>query len=390
MSAHRFREAWQSNPGPWPGTYGELLAPVGFDDLAHAVRQTASTVEFDGSGWLGMEVRSHEDLARTVLLSAVLTTPPATVDLLRRWISGEPVRSTRVTVFDGFTLQEPAIELARGFVFKHLPNNPMELLQLGAPPSMMGGWPFSHASPGSDTVSGKPAMFVDMEMAAFGGSGNIFPEHVPADPDPSHVFTQSLSLALDHPVNPICAWTYHDDTTRSFRPWVPEGVSFWNRDALGSSNAPVAADRTTLNHAADIGRMYAAADDPSPFRPIHTAIDRWIESKAARRDAGFVDLRIAFESVYADGGSGEIALQVATRCARHLADDLADRRVVFKDVKKFYGTASGYVHGRAKLYTKAEKDRAIKAQADDLFRQALLKIVHDGKMPNLEQLLLGP
>ncbi len=139
MSADRFREAWRNNPGPWPGTYGKLVEPPGFDHLVNAVREAASAAEFDGSGWLALEARSVEDLARTVLVSAVLTTPSTTVDLLRRWISGAPVRSTRVVAFDELTLQEPEIELAPGFVFRNLPQNPMDLLQLGAPPNMTGG-----------------------------------------------------------------------------------------------------------------------------------------------------------------------------------------------------------------------------------------------------------
>ena len=83
-----------------------------------------------------------------------------------------------------------------------------------------------------------------------------------------------------------------------------------------------------------------------------------------------------------DGGSGEISYRLQTRCARHMATSFDDRKVLAREVKDFYNTASRFAHGG--LVVRHDRPPQPKHQrqlerAREICRDALIKVVEENR-----------
>ena len=99
-----------------------------------------------------------------------------------------------------------------------------------------------------------------------------------------------------------------------------------------------------------------------------------------------IDLRIALEALY--GGRGpELAFRVSTCGARHLGRDLDERRHYRDLLAKAYSTASRIIHaGEVKGPSVAQSLK----DGLDACRKGVLKCLEEGRIPNSDELLLGP
>lgn len=112
------------------------------------------------------------------------------------------------------------------------------------------------------------------------------------------------------------------------------------------------------------------------------AVNRWMASVShdmATSDR-VIDLRIALEALYVDSAQGELRFRLVTTAARHLRNNVDERKAVRDLLSRFYGIASRIVHGAAKAKYRA-KDVAVVEEATTLCRDGILKILEDRYKP---------
>ena len=117
------------------------------------------------------------------------------------------------------------------------------------------------------------------------------------------------------------------------------------------------------------------------------ALGRWIQSMDRGMLDGFIDLRIALESLYASDGGAEVTYRAASRCARHLATGMSNRKQLFDQVRKFYNAASGVVHGGAIPDTPKNRKQLVFGRS--ICRKAILKIIQENGGQDLEPHVLS-
>ena len=130
-------------------------------------------------------------------------------------------------------------------------------------------------------------------------------------------------------------------------------------------------------------------------RELNLAIERWSKSKRSKSNLedSFIDLRIALEALYLKDFTNEYSQEMRFRLALfgawHLGDDLEKRQTIRKTIRDAYDGASGVVHGRDLEYN--ESNRKLLADAQDLCRQGILRLIEEG-IPSPEEwgdLILG-
>lgn len=402
LTGDQFRDGWNS-AGTWPNefTLGRLERPAGFDRLVEVLTPPLeSLVEArDGTAYVcpnfhlvvagqGSEAMPIADLAESVLLSAVLITPPETVARLVRWIGGEPIRFACIAVLAGFNLEHD-LTVADGVAIRRLPDTPGELSSVGAPPALSTRWRIFDTGP--NPLCGEPALWIECEAPAFfhpSVSDERRKRFEYANPDVARALpTEALSLSCNSAVEVVCAWRVFPTDVQSFSPWRLS-LPPWPDRRLRVGLPTLSQDM--LSRAVEIGRKLSCYGPHNPG--LMNAIHRWIRSKEGSSVDRFIDLRIAFESLYAGKDEqGEVSYRVRTRCARHLKESLSDRKDLSRKVGRFYGTASGFVHGRPLDKRKARELRDQLTEADGICRQALLRNIEDENCqgPDVEELSLG-
>ena len=98
-----------------------------------------------------------------------------------------------------------------------------------------------------------------------------------------------------------------------------------------------------------------------------------------------IEIRVALESLYAAGGTHETSLRVAYHGARHLGRNLQERRTLYRDLKDIYNTASTVIHGGR---PKPKKATDLVKRANAIIRDALLKVLEDGEIPDWTDVML--
>ena len=111
------------------------------------------------------------------------------------------------------------------------------------------------------------------------------------------------------------------------------------------------------------------------------AIRRWINSKSpqARWPDGFIDLRIALESLYLPKIRSELGFRLAVLGAWDLGADFDARRRYYDLLKEAYDLGSTAVHTGDVAGTPAS--RATLAEAQAACRTAILKRIAESKKP---------
>ena len=134
--------------------------------------------------------------------------------------------------------------------------------------------------------------------------------------------------------------------------------------------------------------------DPGKWERMLIAINRWIKSKTSQIDVDkMIDLGIAFESLYVPESSSESTFKLGIRSACHLRKDPADRKTLKKTFGEIYKWRSSAVHtGKLPKKTKNFSPEEIKGFIEDAqshCRDAILKILKEGKFPDWDDVILG-
>jgi hypothetical protein len=121
---------------------------------------------------------------------------------------------------------------------------------------------------------------------------------------------------------------------------------------------------------------------------LKLSLDRLIRSRCPLNPANrAIDLAIALEVLFMNQDSGEHSYKISLRAARLINDVVADRRVVFSEVKKVYDLRSAMVHtGRGKDWFTVN---GVRRTAHDLVEavdvvctQAMRQILARGAIPD--------
>ena len=105
-----------------------------------------------------------------------------------------------------------------------------------------------------------------------------------------------------------------------------------------------------------------------------------------------IELRIALESVLLndDKGTGEKRHRLATRGAWLLGATFDRRKSHFDTLRYVYDYASSVIHGGTPKVKQGRDLRQDIADAQDLCRDAILRVASAGRMPDWSDLILGP
>ena len=213
--------------------------------------------------------------------------------------------------------------------------------------------------------------------------GNDFPGIFGLD------FFSSLSLACNQDIREIVRWCEPHELRR-FEPLLMGTFA-----SLGEPMLPIVETTIDQGHFAMTRRLcgqFRRFKGRLNEHRLRTAISRWSTSKRALYSQRhgwfdqFIDLRIALESLYGSGG-GELRFKVSSCGANHLAEDFDERKHYRDLLKKVYDVASKVIHAGNISSSDANTDTLCKGQ--DACRDAILKCLADGKMPDQDQLLLG-
>lgn len=338
------------------------------------------------------------DFAEAVLTSAVLITPPRTVELLRAWIDDEPLRCTTFKVLSGIVIEEDLMEAGPGVTLRRLPTDSDSLQKIGVPQRLAGAHAFLEGGKQwGPNVHGQPALCTEDTCAPAFYKGGLSQQRHPYLISPYPPFGEkwalALSLACDSTVGSTCEWVRFDDEVYSFKPWArcgSNGIRVWSQRRYRPSTRWPTLTKKMVEEGKSLGtNLYTNGLG----NRVSTALGRWMNSKRGQGPNEFIDLRIAFELLYAPEAShGDISFRVQTRCARHLEQSLEKRKNLAKIVRNFYNTSSTYAHGRQmSASSKANKHREQLASAQQICRRALIQIIESEGCadPDVEALSLS-
>jgi len=140
-------------------------------------------------------------------------------------------------------------------------------------------------------------------------------------------------------------------------------------------------------------RYYKILDNPnsSIAKSLQIPIGRWIKSKTSENSVDkMIDLGIALESLFVPakvpGKSRNISFNLKNNASRHLGRDKENREKLKKKFKAIYECRCDAVHeGKLDEEVEVEGNKIpmpqFIAEAQDLCRQSILKILEDGKFP---------
>ena len=203
--------------------------------------------------------------------------------------------------------------------------------------------------------------------------------------DFGETFCQALSLVVDSAVQPYLTWRLMK-RDELFNLGGTDGGKIY--DFTKSSKISMHAGELEIAKAAQLCEILA---NPSTRigENLKIPIERWIKSQTEQSAIDkVIDLGIAFEALYLQGISGQLALQL--RAAWHLGENKQDRKKLVGDFKEIYELRCQAVHkGRFSKSMPIKKAEGLIQRAQELCRKAILKILEDRIFPTGNDLILG-
>ena len=187
-------------------------------------------------------------------------------------------------------------------------------------------------------------------------------------------FCQAISLETNNQVDWFIQWYDYGDVEAFF---LNRGFSSQRKDACNSSIISVSEEqvRSCLDTLALLQQR----------RELDLPIARWRKSKCSpTTNERLIELRIALESAVLsdDTGTSEKRYRLATRGAWLLGETFDQRETYFNTLRRVYDYASSVIHGGT---PRARGDRDLGgdiASAQDLCRDAILRLAAADRMPN--------
>ena len=193
---------------------------------------------------------------------------------------------------------------------------------------------------------------------------------------------RAMSIEINHYVDWFRQWWDYGDVDAFF---LNAGYSCSRRDTKSPSIGVVCEEQ--LGTCLEIHRLLER------FKKLDLCIARWLRSKRATlKEDRLMELRIALESVLLSddrGVVGEKRHRLAMRGAWLLGRTFEERKMCFRGLRDAYDFASNVIHAGNLKKKNAKKVARTIDEAQDLCREAILRIVNVGAMPNWSDIVLG-
>ena len=375
------------------------------DLVGHAfpiVRANGSdSVGVQGDGLLRAEWSSDvESFVNAMIIGAIILGPEKVASLLSDWADGKPVRYRTSAMLNNGRVRQP-VALKEGIRIETLSDSvdglPAYLPKhSGLPASSCVG----HTMVSIDTAAA-PALFRPARSQS-----ELTPHVTAVAPVDIYTVCQAVSLETDHCVDAGFYW--HDYQELAFFSFSSGEVSFpigtsglrtrpfgsfsFSRNPNTGSVEFVMEDTLTL-HLSRVQLSATLSALSQQSNEANTAVSRWMKSKDVYQNLAdrFVDLRVALETLYLTGYGPdrrqEMRFRLALAGAWHLGNDFEERQRIFKTLRDAYDTASAAVHG-GELNT-TTKNSTLLSDAQGLCRQGILKMLKEGPLSKLNDLVLG-
>lgn len=434
MTGEEFKQLWNRNSheNSWIYSGATLVRPNGFGELpaileralANYLERDMSTNSYRITGNFAAVIPGIftfdlelETFAKGLLTAALLSGSKETVNLVQGWTQGTPVKYKKYLALTNIELegQDEEFSVGERLTIRQLPYLHKELAQLGVPEIWIGRSDGEVRGPEHGLPDIWGATCIEQKITA--GPVLVNGERVPFEPSTisGHPLAQTsttkglaaglagLSLACNTPVRVACEWDVIPRNVRSFSVWAEGDSARRSRCKVyrpirthSDTNAAYPLTKARLTEAAMLAETISR-EGVGPKTQV--AFQRWCSSMEGNTANRAIDLRIAFEALYAADGGGEIGYRVRTRCATHLGQSYEDRTKIDSIIGKFYSTASKFVHANANDLTSADpssKKHATKtAQAEEnmraaaaLCRQGLIKTIKEQQGKDLDMMVL--
>lgn len=326
-----------------------------------------------------------ERFASDLVRASALLGSERVVKLLVDWENGNPIPFKSHVVLDGISVEQP-LGTQDGIRVIGLPQSSAGL-EVELPD-------YVRSDMGLMTYAGKAKLIIasTARSAIFREEKPTIDEYdvdVPSGPlifslDSLDQFCKSLAFACNSHISWEIAW-FEGPELRAFG--VREsGLVFREPTRFPQRRVPL--EQQALSQA--LAQFERWRDTGNTDAQLNLASDRWMASKGKRSVPDqFIDLRIALEALYLAGGQRtELRFRLSQYAAWHLGIDFQDRRRIFDCLRRFYDHSSAAIHASTKHYTNDDMELELLANAQDLCREAILKILEDG-IPKFDDLVLG-
>ena len=336
--------------------------------------------------------------------SAAVVGAEEVVGQLNRWVDeGEQINYRTAAILNGIALRDP-IAPREGVRIQTLPFTLEE---------MPSHFPINYSRE-DDRYLGRTVLYIDHKAspALFNPesrrSGPAIVANRVTDVD-FDVVCQALSLECDSLVEVGFFWDCYDvlqglsrayGGTRTsigvqrFEPWPNAGGGLTSDNFDGASTILPSGSLPPYEPGPEIsqerlGETIEAISNIDAVSGGLTGLLRWIKSKDRHQDLrdGFIDLRIALESLYVQTGRDELSFRLAIRGAWHLGESFDERKMIYEKLRKFYSKASRIVHGVS--VGNEPESREILSESQDLCRRGIRKLLEDGPPDDWSDLVLG-
>lgn len=357
---------------------------------------------FQDGGLLTLSsVTPLEDFAKALVKASALAGPKRIASLVDGWGSGEPLRYRTCAILTGVST-DARLELGDGVTISILPTANAELaksLPVAAHTRL------EEYSGGTivaiDTVS-SPGFFRPLgdrrnDEVQVTTSSNINVESV----------RQALSLVLNADVGAQACWNDYQELAD----WFPSDLGIlWSETSGGPEyrreiNRAIRADGQTGGFTvwagdylegefedAYLARVLNTLSKPGSAK-LRTATTRWMRSKNPADGLAdqYIDLRITMESLFLTNDPNqrnqEMRYRLALSGAWFLGASLEDRKRIRKILVSAYDVASRAVHN-GEVDSRAI-NRQLLADAQDLCRKGIFKMLEEGPPTDWLELVLG-
>ena len=301
-------------------------------------------------------ITNISNFAKGLIRGAAILGPDRVAELLRDWIRGKPLRYRTSVLLVGVTVEQE-LDLGNGIHVTPLPKSSDAL-----PVSL----PRDHSINARDYL-GRVLLSVDsiidpaislVQDTQDPGQG----PHVLSGPENVSLFDfyEALSLVSNSHVHPEQLWNDYGEAGKFSKShnniWRIGNLFFSDKRSISFSPTTGVTSIAEYTRDIDTGEEHVSLEELQKALEIHgvlnshkkrnrrfkVAVSRWIKSTHPDLEVTdqFIELRIALEALYLDGGYGEQTFRLAIRGAWHLGDNFSQRQQIQKELKKFYSVAS--------------------------------------------------
>ena len=330
---------------------------------------------------------SVEDYAKILVVAAARIAPARVTNLFAGWLEGVPVRAWLWALLKGVRT-DGRLGPVDGLRLDTLPSNGDDFprsLYVQIDEHDIRHEQYSYRATLSLEHNAGPALYLPSRER---DTQNAAPPPRPTirNHELSSVSVDSLCRAMSIETNTYVDWFMqwwdYGDIDAFF---LNAGFSSYRRDTRAPS--PVLISEEQLVRCLELHGLL------EKYTRLDLCIARWLRSKRPLAiEEQLVELRIALESVLLSddrGSVGEKRHRLATRGAWLLGDNFERRKEYFRTLRDAYDFASSVLHaGSPKAKNRDDLAKVIGA-AQDLCRDAMLRIVSAGAMPNWSDVVMG-